>query len=601
MTDTATKTRPVAKPAAKPPATARSLNAPIADFAVAPENPRAERDVENAEALTANIKAFGVLQPVIVYTAGGVHYVTAGRRRLACARAAGLDVLPYIALARTEAIEAGLAEQTNHVEMHVADQVRAFSKMAASGVAPAAIANAFGLTVTQVRQRVALGDLAKPIFEALAADEIDLREARIYANADPKRQVQLWKSFGRRGQHWRAREALVEGRVDSKDPLALFVGLKAYSEAGGEITNDLFAAGYRSEDGEEGTIWLEDRKLLQKLADEKIEAALARYRKQGWGFAEMKAHDWYDAFNRRDRPKLKADRAALGVLVTIGQNGKLETDVVEARTKAAKTRTATAGAKAKRKADGKAPPMTNRAHEQLSRAAQTLLARRLAEDPQLALTAICAELARQRWAKDRNAPHQSILKITEDWNARARSTDAPAPRIEAELKRAATAETYWRSKFSKNLDDAETVIAQWIPNIRTKFLGFLVSGLVDIAERHTEGASIHADRRKRIAALMANDKLAPADLFTPTPEILAGFSTAELHAACKALGIDAHKRKKDTAAAVAEAAAAQRWLPQGFLDMLGRKADAAAAKSAKKKPAAKAPKRAPARRRSAKR
>jgi hypothetical protein len=63
------------------------------------------------------------------------------------------------------------------------------------------------------------------------------------------------------------RSALTQGRTPASDRLALFVGIEAYTQAGGRIVKDLF---------EDDVVLLDDGDIIQRLALAKAEAARRR-------------------------------------------------------------------------------------------------------------------------------------------------------------------------------------------------------------------------------------------------------------------------------------------------------------------------------------
>ena len=91
---------------------------------------------------------------------------------------------------------------------------------------------------------------------------------------DHARQEQVWDSLAR--SHIKApyfiRRQLTEGAVRAGDRRALFVGVDAYEAAGGIVLRDLF------EDDDGG--WLQDPALLDRLANEKLQAEAERLRRK---------------------------------------------------------------------------------------------------------------------------------------------------------------------------------------------------------------------------------------------------------------------------------------------------------------------------------
>ncbi len=81
---------------------------------------------------------------------------------------------------------------------------------------------------------------------------------------DHARQEQVWGSLGHNKAPYFIRRQLTEGAVRAGDRRAQFVGIAAYEAAGGIVLRDLF------EDDDGG--WLQDPALLDRLANEKLQA-----------------------------------------------------------------------------------------------------------------------------------------------------------------------------------------------------------------------------------------------------------------------------------------------------------------------------------------
>lgn len=127
---------------------------------------------------------------------------------------------------------------------------------------------------------------------------------------DHERQVAVWNSLSswNREPH-SIRRALTEEMIPATDKRVQFIGgLVAYEEAGGSVKRDLFDdrnAGYAM-----------DAALVEKLAAEKLEAAAATVRAEGWKWVECSttAPVGYHAMKRhysKAIPLSEEDQAAL--------------------------------------------------------------------------------------------------------------------------------------------------------------------------------------------------------------------------------------------------------------------------------------------------
>ena len=277
---------------------------PLARLALAPENVRKTPPDEAADAqLRASIAAHGLLENLVARADGpdadGAerYAVVAGGRRLAALKALADNgtlhadhPVPCKIAAHGDAGELSLAENVMRVAMHPADQVVAFSELAASGVTVAAIAARFGVSERIVEQRLRLGNAAPALLDAYRAGAIDLETLKAFAvTTDHDRQLGVWERVSAQGYRPSAgqvKRLLTEERVPADSPVARFVGVAAYEAAGGPVLRDLFADEY------EHGVWLEDPKLLGDLAMQKLTAAADALATR-WKWAEaMVEVDW---------------------------------------------------------------------------------------------------------------------------------------------------------------------------------------------------------------------------------------------------------------------------------------------------------------------
>jgi ParB/RepB/Spo0J family partition protein len=575
--------------------TARSidatLSAAISLFDIAPENPRAKRPPENIDELAANMASHGQLQPVICYAAGKRFKVTAGRRRLTAALQAGLATLEYKLLERDDAIVAGIAEQDSHVAMHPADQALAWALMLErKKQTAAAIANAFGVSERLVLQRVALASLEPPIFQALATDKITLATAGAWANVPVADQAKLWKRLGARVDGVDIARAIDTGAIPGDDSRARFVTEAVYIAAGGRVQRDLFAFVDTWEiDSRDATVypatqepktWWLDREILDRLVDEKLQAAKAKLERDGWGFVEIGRPDWSRYSD--DAPyKTKAERAAAGCFIHVGHLGALEIRKGFQLQKGKKAAPASSKASASGKPSSKPPAMTNTTHERMTRAAAGIVGRALQTDPRAAIIALCAHLARKRWAK--GSDYADVLNLSSERNWRpdmrpALLSDPEAAKVDAEF----------RAKLPKDLAGLELELADWAHEKVDQLFAFLVGDLVIYAEASAQNSDpkARAVKRARLAAIGRIAITVPEQHWYPDAAWFKGCSVDQLAKFAKLLEIEPGKSKTITAQRLCAAAQAKQWVPDLVLELTGGQPSTAAAALAKPAPKA---------------
>jgi ParB family chromosome partitioning protein len=215
------------------------------------------------------------------------------------------------------ATEISLAENAIRSDMHPADQYEAFAKLHdEEGMSAEDIAARFGVTAAVVRQRLKLGAVSPKLRDLYRKGGMSLEQLSAFAiTEDHERQERVWNELP---PFNRSREsilrALSEGQVRSDERRALFVGAKAYQQAGGAIIRDLFDA--------EGGGFFADAELLDRLAREKLQGIADKVAKEGWRWvvAEPELDREASADTRRVFPKLvplsKAERIKLRKLET---------------------------------------------------------------------------------------------------------------------------------------------------------------------------------------------------------------------------------------------------------------------------------------------
>jgi ParB family chromosome partitioning protein len=273
---------------------------PLNKLVPSPRNVRRRTDEQADRELKADIEARGLLQNLVVTTAGkprGCFAVEAGeRRRRALQRLADegklakdFGVCCLVVEGASAGREASLAENFQRLSMNPADECVAFQQLIDQGADVEGIARRFGLTIRFVEGRLRLAGLAPVVFEALGAGEISLDVAKAYA-ATPDCERQAWV-FEQVGRSYAAnhpdsiRRMMTQATASAGDRRAKLVGEDAYVAAGGRIERDLFS-------GEASARWL-DVALLERLACEKMEVLAAEAAAEtGLAFVRPTLESW---------------------------------------------------------------------------------------------------------------------------------------------------------------------------------------------------------------------------------------------------------------------------------------------------------------------
>ncbi|NDV87410.1 ParB N-terminal domain-containing protein [Aurantimonas aggregata] len=178
--------------------------------------------------------------------------------------------------------EDSLAENVQRAPLHPLDQFRAFLTLREKGQSEEEIAAAFFVAVSVVKQRLRLASVSPKLLDIYADDGMTLDQLMAFTvNGDHERQEQVFERLSQ--SHSKEphviRRMLTEGAVRASDKRAQFIGLDAYTEAGGVILRDLFQ-------GDDGG-WLQDVGLLDMLVAEKLRARYEAIRAEGWKWIEV--------------------------------------------------------------------------------------------------------------------------------------------------------------------------------------------------------------------------------------------------------------------------------------------------------------------------
>ncbi|HEC0381962.1 ParB/RepB/Spo0J family partition protein [Pseudomonas aeruginosa] len=245
---------------------------------------------EAGDALEASLQSQGLLQNLVVIEAeDGFYDVAAGGRRLAKLHALvekkklSADTLIMCQIVdESTGLTASLSENVQREAMHPADEFIAFQELSNAGIPVADIAASFGVTPVVVKQRLKLANLSPRLIQAYREGSANMEQLQALAICDNHEiqeaaffDVQSWMR-----QPYELRRAVTRGETLVRhEPLARFVGLEAYEQAGGAVRRDLFG---NAEDS-----YITDLPLLDKLAIEKLEPIAEPIRAEGWGWVEV--------------------------------------------------------------------------------------------------------------------------------------------------------------------------------------------------------------------------------------------------------------------------------------------------------------------------
>jgi ParB family chromosome partitioning protein len=282
-------------------------------LSLSPLNVRKTATNSGIEQLADLIIAEGVLQNLNVYESPHgtgktktTHAVVAGGRRwralqllIKQKRIVPNYAVPCLVVSHERAVQISLAENSGRESMHPADEFEAFRALIDSGQSVEDVAARFGVTPLVVQRRLKLANVCPMFISIYREGSITLEHLMAFAVTDDhEKQRQVWESLSPYQRHPDSiREALSDRDIALREPLARFVGLKAYEKAGGIVRRDLFA------DEDESSML--DGELVRKLAAEKLEKHAAKLKGEELAWVEVHTHLEY------------ATRAAYGRVRTI--------------------------------------------------------------------------------------------------------------------------------------------------------------------------------------------------------------------------------------------------------------------------------------------
>ncbi|SFN99743.1 ParB family protein [Variovorax sp. PDC80] len=273
--------------------------------------------------LAASIARVGLLQNLtVVLSPDGEHYeVVAGRRRLAALKvlvkrrklAKDHDV-PCLLVPDAAARTVSLTENVQREAMHPADQFEAFAALIKEGRPIEDVAADFGVTPLVVQRRLKLANVSPRLLADYRADAVTLDQlmALVITDDHAAQEAAFYESPQWQRSPDALRDHLTQEEIDAaRDPVARFVGLDAYEQAGGGVRRDLFA-------DEQSGVFLADAALLDALARDGLATEAEQVRAEGWGWVEAVPRATYADLHlfqrvratRREPGKAEAKRIA---------------------------------------------------------------------------------------------------------------------------------------------------------------------------------------------------------------------------------------------------------------------------------------------------
>jgi ParB family chromosome partitioning protein len=260
----------------------------------------------------------GILEPLIVRGEDNRYGVIAGRRRWFALKAkkdrlGEVDDPPCAIMEEgddAEAIELSLLENVARRDPDPMREYETFVRLIKEGRTVDGIAATFGLTKTQVNQRLALGNLLPKIRDLYRADEIDDETIRHLTLASPSQQRKWLRLFNDPHQYaprgYQLKQWLLGGQQ-----IATGHALFKLSDYTGQIIEDLF--------GEDS--YFADADLFWALQNRAIADKRETLLKSGWGeVVILELGDRFSQYEHVKMPKKKGGK----VFIATAHDGHVE-------------------------------------------------------------------------------------------------------------------------------------------------------------------------------------------------------------------------------------------------------------------------------------
>lgn len=228
---------------------------PVNNILPNPGQPRRHFAPEELQELSASIKEYGVLQPILVTerTDGGYELV-AGERRLRATKLAGLPTIPALIkkMADQAKLEVALVENIQRQDLNALEEAFAYKRLCDEfDLTQQAVADKLGKSRSAVANTIRLLDLPPAAQTALAEGKIGQSQARtLLALRTASEQLDLLQSM--LGQKISVRELertvtqKTNGQFSRRDPNLMHLEDKMRSALGAQVTI--------TKKGEKGTV-----------------------------------------------------------------------------------------------------------------------------------------------------------------------------------------------------------------------------------------------------------------------------------------------------------------------------------------------------------
>lgn len=179
-----------------------------------PFQPRKTFHDESLLELSASIREFGVIQPLLVRRQGEKYELIAGERRLRASKMAGLTEVPVIIreLDDKEMAELAMIENLQREDLHFLEEAEGYQHLIASfNFTQEELARRVGKNQSTIANKLRLLKLAPEVRQAVVGQNLTERHARALLKLeDPRLQLEVLEGVRENSLNVRATEDLIE-------------------------------------------------------------------------------------------------------------------------------------------------------------------------------------------------------------------------------------------------------------------------------------------------------------------------------------------------------------------------------------------------------
>ena len=179
-----------------------------------PYQPRKRFDEDELQALTASVKAHGILQPLVVRQVGDSFQLIAGERRLRAAQGAGLAEVPVhvVAFDEQQVFEAALVENIQRSDLNAIEKAQGFKDyLDKFGLTQEQLGARLGLDRTTISNLLGLLNLPEEVQDAVRFGQISLGHAKVLKGVpEADRQIALCRDTIMKSYSVHALELLIK-------------------------------------------------------------------------------------------------------------------------------------------------------------------------------------------------------------------------------------------------------------------------------------------------------------------------------------------------------------------------------------------------------